>query len=126
MNWRYDNPPLTEGTEIIAEFYAFRDRRILHLRRVSTHWVGEYKPGGVSSYPDDYITIIAWMPYTKPTPPEKPQDCPFCGSKMRVYENAYDDWIAVCSGEDCEWRIPFCDDKEEAIEVLNSIEVKKK
>ena len=131
IDWKYpengDNPLLTEGCEIIAEFYAFRDRRILHLRRVSTHWVAEHKPGAISTYPDEYITLIAWMPYIKPSPPEKPQDCPFCGSSMDpAFQLGVHSFWFECDNLACEFRTPMCPTRKEAIKALNSIEVKKK
>lgn len=120
-----------EGADIIAKFEFNGVPRCEELVRCG--WNGPH--GEVilawkgcatkTRYADDQLTIIAYIPYTKPNPPGKPQDCPFCGSEMRTYQNCYYNWISVCKNDDCQFRTPCRETKAGVIKALNSVRVVK-
>lgn len=133
MEWIYPEEGKTweEGDDIIAE-YTIPATRAESTARMKykiirccefSYYAWEFENGNNLQASD--VRIIAYMPYTKPELPGKPQDCPFCGAKMEVYENVYEDWIAICSVDDCLFRTPSCKTKAEAIKVLNSVRVEK-
>ena len=92
------------------------------LLRHDGGWIAR-KPGWNMEFSDKQVTIRAYVPYVRPEPPEEPQDCPFCGAKMKVYENAYGDYIAICSKDECLFRTPSFKTQAEAIKALNSVRV---
>lgn len=51
----------------------------------------------------------------------KLKPCPFCGSEAKIFGKVIYDYSVVCQSNDldCNARIPFCRNKEHAIESWN-------
>ena len=131
IEWKYpengDYPPTEEGAEIIAEFEFLATGGLCeayHMRMWSGLW--HIKRFGILA--DKDINIIAWTPYNAPEPPEKPQDCPFCGSPAHYNEAAEDHHYYRCKRAN-EVGCPICivgpdgKTKEEAKKAWNQIRV---
>jgi hypothetical protein len=135
IEWIYDEPEVDAGTTILAQFiFLVSDSKYMGLlRREHTDYgprwcdlsinIGRY-------WKDDEIEIRAHSIVNEPEPPVKPQDCPFCKVPMRLCNYAGSDgdevfWF-VCDTKKCAWQSPERPTEEEAIELLNSIEVRRK
>lgn len=138
MEWQYpeEGQKWEEGEEIVAEFIMLLnlhglengDRAQRRLKRSIRAGVQGWRHGSFSFLRDEDIELVAYIPYTNPEPPEKPQDCPFCGSEMRHFHGDCPTvWhVYKCVG-DCRWSgPPYKKTKAEAINALNSIKVVEK
>lgn len=136
MNWIYpeEGKVWEEGEEIVAEveilvdcLFEFNKEERLQLgMRVEDGkwWFAQHSYLGMEE-----VRIIAYIPYVKPEPPEKPQDCPFCGNEMMLFSDGFPPWYQYrCSADvTCRWvGPPKKSTKAEAIKVLNSVSVEKK
>lgn len=126
MNWIYpeEGHEWKEGEEIVAEF-EYKGATDIALLRWFPH-DGGFLYSTSHHLANDIGRIIAYMPYTKPEPPEteKPQDCPFCGAEMQLrqlgdtfYYRCGNDGHASCL------ITPERETKAEAIKALNSVRV---
>ena len=131
IDWKYpDQDPIPDKVDerFIIEFEFTENSKTIVLRstRGSDGW---FVDGTLRYIPDRYlgdsIKIIAYMPYTKPEPPEKPQDCPFCGAKMVHNDTPRLGGWQWCECNSCNLRTPDKKTKAEAIKALNSIRVVK-
>lgn len=125
MNWLYPEEGQTwkEGDEIVAEFDHVEACSYTHrLKRVDGCWLVR-KPGENRVFFDSHICIIAYMPYVKPTPPEKLQNCPFCGGEMTIdrFDHYYTERYKIACRQKCIFLIRKT--KSEAIKALNSVRV---
>ena len=126
MNWRYDAPPTEEGIKIFARvgFVCFNAEYDVTMVRLSRQWKITSPIGNAMLFSDGEVDVKAWFPYTAPNPPEKPQDCPFCGASTELFEFCDSSWYAACVSDDCDLHSPLRPTKEEAIKALNRIKVK--
>ena len=126
MNWIYpeEGKVWEEGEEIVAEFEHCGDISVCKLKRFGSKW-RRVNGAMASTVQYDKPNIIAYMPYTKPEPPEKPQDCPFCGGSVTLYSGDVTrfHWYLCDDGLGCGFRIGKQRTKAEAIKALNSVRV---